>query len=265
MSKNFLDIASLFSDNPQHTWSNGIQSSRIDQIWISPSLSLTPISFKTIDITPFYNADHKLIICSFEISNLTSQPTTHSIKTNTFSPHATPHRPLINTSLFKQHRKITHLLSSLHSFKQSTPLPIKWHTTFCSIKTIASLHNYTFPKRDFINKQITENIKKRCNNMKDNLSSMLSSILEKPYRCIDLNKILITLPDGSQHISSDPDTVKSHTRIHFSNISSTANNPPPNNLWNEWAHVYQPLNYIKPEWYDSILSPITKTELLNNI
>ncbi|CAJ0866006.1 17123_t:CDS:2 [Entrophospora sp. SA101] len=101
--------------------------------------------------------------------------------------------------------------------------------------------------------------------MKDNLSSMLSSILEKPYRCIDLNKILITLPDGSQHISSDPDTVKSHTRIHFSNISSTANNPPPNNLWNEWAHVYQPLNYIKPEWYDSILSPITKTELLNNI
>ncbi|CAJ0847459.1 8342_t:CDS:1, partial [Entrophospora sp. SA101] len=101
--------------------------------------------------------------------------------------------------------------------------------------------------------------------MKDNLSSMLSSILEKPYRRIDLNKILITLPDGSQHISSDPDTVKSHTRIHFSNISSTANNPPPNNLWNEWAHVYQPLNYIKPEWYDSILSPITKTELLNNI
>src|SRR5215213_6433247 len=85
MSKNFLDIASLFSDNPQHTWSNGIQSSRIDQIWISPSLSLTPISFKTIDITPSYNADHKLIICSFEISNLTSQPTTHTIKTNTCS------------------------------------------------------------------------------------------------------------------------------------------------------------------------------------
>jgi len=101
--------------------------------------------------------------------------------------------------------------------------------------------------------------------MKDNLSNMLSSILEQPYRRIDLNKILITLPDGSQHISSDPDTVKSHTRIHFSNISSTANNPPPDNLWNEWAHDYQPLNYIKPEWYDSILSPITKTELLNNI
>nr|CAG8433120.1 647_t:CDS:2 [Entrophospora candida] len=76
---------SLFSDNTHHTWSNSIQSSRIDQIWISPSLSLTPISFKSIDITPFYNADHKLIISSFEISNLTSQPTTHSIKTNTFS------------------------------------------------------------------------------------------------------------------------------------------------------------------------------------
>ncbi|CAJ0865995.1 17122_t:CDS:1 [Entrophospora sp. SA101] len=226
MSKNFLDIASLFSDNPQHTWSNGIQSSRIDQIWISPSLSLTPISFKTIDITPFYNADHKLIICSFEISNLTSQPTTHSIKTNTcsrqifnysattfeqwtkfankidlmieksklkfliqqpkslnninsiwqefskiiisaanetlptkkVSPHATPHRPLVNTSLFKQHCKITHLLSSLHSFKQSTPLPIKWHTTFCSIKTIAFLHNYTFPSFILFNTEVLENI-----------------------------------------------------------------------------------------------------------
>ena len=88
-------------------------------------------------------------------------------------------------------------------------------------------------EREFVNNQITENIKKRCNNMKDNLSSMLSSILEKPYRRIDLNKILITLPDGSQHMSSDPDTVKSYTKNHFSNISTTTNNLPPNNLWNE--------------------------------
>jgi ribonuclease HI len=120
-------------------------------------------------------------------------------------------------------------------------------------------------ERIFTNKQITENIKRRCNNMKDNLTNMLSSILEQPYRRIDLNKILITLPDGSQHISSDPNTVKSHTKVHFSNISNTTNNLPPDSLWNEWAHIYQPLNYIKPEWYNYILSPITKTELLNNI
>src|SRR3954468_20519485 len=101
--------------------------------------------------------------------------------------------------------------------------------------------------------------------MKDNLSNMLSSILEKPYRRIDLNKVLITLPDGSQHISSDPDTVKSYTKNHFSNISTIINNPPSYDLWNEWAHIYEPLNHIKPKWYDSILSPITETELLKNI
>src|SRR5947209_20428881 len=50
-------------------------------------------------------------------------------------------------------------------------------------------------ERKFINKQITENIKKRCNNLKDSPAKMLSSVLEKSHRRIDLNKILITLDD----------------------------------------------------------------------
>lgn len=85
MSKNFIDIATLFSNNPPHTWSNGNQTSRIDQIWISPSLALTPISFNTFDIDTFYNADHKLILSSFDLAILNSHPTTHSIKTSLHS------------------------------------------------------------------------------------------------------------------------------------------------------------------------------------
>jgi hypothetical protein len=110
-------------------------------------------------------------------------------------------------------------------------------------------------ERKFINKQITENIKKHCNNLKDSPAKMLSSVLEKSHRRIDLNKILITLDDGSQYLSSDPDTVKEHTRLHFSKISSSSHDPP-EQLWGEWSHYYQPLNHIKSSWYNSILPPL---------
>ena len=363
MTKNFIDIATLFSDNPSYTWSNGSHSSRIDQIWMSPSISLTPISFDTLDITSFFNADHKLILCSLDLSIFCSHPTTHTIKTslhsrkifnysattseqwklfaegvdlmikaseiNTLcketpsldninsiwkelssiiitvanknlptkkiSPQNTPHRPLAHTPLFKHHRKIAHLLSSLHSFKKTTPSHSKWYKTFLSIKSITSSHNFTFPnfvpfnptnlneiikatkdftnllkqtclieERNFINKQISENIKKRCNNLKDNPTRMLSSILEREHRRIDLNKVLITTEDGSQHLSSHPDDVKTYTRSHFSKISSSPQSPP-HHLWNEWSLHYQPPNHINPEWYCSVMSPISIEELGDTI
>ena len=363
MTKNFIDIATLFSSNPSHTWSNGNQTSRIDQIWISPSLALTPISFNALNITSFFNADHKLLLSSLDLSTLVLHPTTHSIKTNMYSrkifnytattpekwenftnqidlmieesqintlfkqppslnninsiwqelssiiittaknilptkkvsPQTTPHRPLAHTPLFRHHRKITHLLSSLHSFKQLPPSPSKWYITYSSIQSVTYSHNFTLPnflpfsstnlniiinatknfeqslrqiclleERKFINKQITENIKKRCNNLKDSPAKMLSSVLEKSHRRIDLNKILITLDDGSQYLSSDPDTVKEHTRLHFSKISSSSHDPP-EQLWGEWSHYYQPLNHIKSSWFNSILSPITRIELTNTI
>ena len=66
-----------------------------------------------------------------------------------------------------------------------------------------------------INLEIRESINQRCEMLKDNQQRMINSILEKPFKKIAIDRILINEAKGKDFFN-DPDEVLKKTAKHFS-------------------------------------------------
>ena len=110
-------------------------------------------------------------------------------------------------------------------------------------------------------KRIRENIEKRYNIIVKAQKRMLNSILEKPWKKIIIDKVIVEKEKerGALDLITDPDKVKREIdtyykdqfrrRAHqFENISS------------DWEQEYKPKDWIEEEWYSSVLRPINIEE-----
>jgi len=104
-------------------------------------------------------------------------------------------------------------------------------------------------------------INKRCDNLQDDLSKMIASILNQKKRSIVLDRLLITDKEsGDKHFTIEPEEIKSATINHFQNfaVPSTPAYPMPP----RWSEQYKPKDYVNEQHYTNLMQPPTYDEWL---
>src|SRR6266511_2855467 len=104
-------------------------------------------------------------------------------------------------------------------------------------------------------RQIAQFFEQRCDDIKNNQSRMIDSILERSHRRIRLDRVL--LDDGS--LTLDEGKINDKITEHFQNIAGPNTSQtviPPS-----WKDDYEPLPFIDDNWYNDQLSHINLEEL----
>src|SRR6185295_13745180 len=101
-------------------------------------------------------------------------------------------------------------------------------------------------------------INRRYSDFKDNTSRMLDSILQRRAKPISYEKVIT-----ADSIITNQEEIKEAVRTHFKNW--TKKNPSNDALWKEWKPFYSPLQHIHNDIYNTLLSPISTTELKQTI
>ncbi len=87
---------------------------------------------------------------------------------------------------------------------------------------------------------------------------MIDSILNRDRKRIVLDRLLITDPVHGKVLVTDPTTIKQHAAHHFQQYALPQTTVPPMN--DRWLQQYAPKEYIKDEWYQSLMVPLTWEE-----
>jgi ribonuclease HI/exonuclease III len=114
-------------------------------------------------------------------------------------------------------------------------------------------------------KMIIENIEKRYGMIGKSEKQMLNSILERPWKSILIEKILVAreLSDRSELIL-DPELVKNQVDEHFQNQFRKRRHKF-EELTEDWKEEYQPKSWIKQEWYEEVMDEITEEDWYNSL
>ncbi|GES81685.1 hypothetical protein GLOIN_2v149057 [Rhizophagus clarus] len=103
--------------------------------------------------------------------------------------------------------------------------------------------NYNTIKNDITKKNIEYFVEARNNNLTDNQSKMLYSILNRQPRKIMLSKLQYTDENNELTFTTDPDKIESLTRHHFQSYASPSQRnyyTSPDDLPPPWNEVYLP-------------------------
>lgn len=110
-------------------------------------------------------------------------------------------------------------------------------------------------------KEIEENIERRHQMIDGKQGKMLASLLEKPYRKIQIDRLLEE-KDNYKELITDPDEVLKRTKEHFQNQFRPRHFD--QNLWEEnWKEIYKPKKEIQEEWYEKLDHNVTEVEWLD--
>jgi hypothetical protein len=159
--------------------------------------------------------------------------------------------------LNKHHITIPTIPSSDANFLQLE----QWHQ---ELKDLLTTIRHVWKKNllDHQSAQIKQFIQKRESYLEDNKKAMIRSILNRPTRHINLEKLIVHDPDPT--IITDAQTIQDTVKKHYENWT-TRRNPQPISNFPEWQQEYQPKTQILTEWYQKMLTPITTEELLQTI
>src|SRR5215216_3485817 len=94
---------------------------------------------------------------------------------------------------------------------------------------------------------IKQLVDKRCDDLLNNTSNMIDSILNRKKNTIILDRLLINDPiTGNKRFTVDPNEIKESTRHHFQNFAlpDTASHPIPS----RWINQYRPKDYISSSY-----------------
>jgi len=107
-------------------------------------------------------------------------------------------------------------------------------------------------------KEIEEHVEKRCQMIDGKQGKMLRSILEKPIKKLQIDR-LIGEEDNKRRLYIEPEEVLNETRNHFqSQFRSRQFN---SEIFNErWREVYEPKKSIEEDWYCELNQSITEEE-----
>ena len=109
-----------------------------------------------------------------------------------------------------------------------------------------------------INLEIRKSVNQRYEMLKDNQRRMINSILEKPFKKVAIDRILINEAKGKEFFN-DPDEVLGKTAEHFSKQFKKRNFHEEEML-DEWKEIYKPITRIKESVYRNLSNRITKEE-----
>src|SRR6185369_12860541 len=110
------------------------------------------------------------------------------------------------------------------------------------------------------NQLIKEAIETRCNNIDDNPSRMINSILDRHKKPLIINKIIESGENEEPVIYTETEEIMDKTRKYFRNTSVQRQ-------WDrveyirQWSDQYTPRNYINEDWYEDLMTNIPETEL----
>ncbi|PKC67762.1 hypothetical protein RhiirA1_393459 [Rhizophagus irregularis] len=111
--------------------------------------------------------------------------------------------------------------------------------------------------------QIISNIKKRCDNYKDDQGRMIQSITEKEMVSISIEKIYKKDHNGNEVLITDENQVMEETNRHFQTVAGSVNRKKP--IQGRWKEQYKPQPHINENIYSSIMDAPSYDEWLDII
>ncbi|GBB90362.1 hypothetical protein RclHR1_01730010 [Rhizophagus clarus] len=124
--------------------------------------------------------------------------------------------------------------------------------------------NYNTIKNDITKKNIEYFVKARNNNLTENQSKMLYSILNRQSRKITLSKLQYIDENNKPTFTTDPDKIESLTRHHFQSYASPSHRnhyTSPDDLPSLWNDVYLPRHDINDSIWHPLLQPLSMDDL----
>ena len=107
-------------------------------------------------------------------------------------------------------------------------------------------------------KQIEENINKRCEMIKSDQGRMITSLLNRPYKKIILDRF-ITQVKEEVNLITEPKAVLSGLAKHYEN-QFRKRDTKLDEMSKEWKEIYEPKEWIKETWYKSLEKTIEEEE-----
>ncbi|CAB5346822.1 unnamed protein product [Rhizophagus irregularis] len=111
--------------------------------------------------------------------------------------------------------------------------------------------------------QIISNIKKRCDNYKEDQGRMIQSITEKEMVSISIEKIYKKDHNGNEVLITDENQVMEETNHHFQTVAGSVNRKKP--IQGRWKEQYKPQPHINENIYSSIMDAPSYDEWLDII
>jgi len=106
--------------------------------------------------------------------------------------------------------------------------------------------------------EINEHIDRRCEMIKNNQSRMINSLLEKPFKKVAIDRLLINKVEGNE-LLNNPEEVLNATAEHFRSQFKKRSFQK-EGITYEWEKVYSPIAEIKESYYKNLNKRITDKE-----
>jgi hypothetical protein len=107
-------------------------------------------------------------------------------------------------------------------------------------------------------KEIKDFTEKRCQMIRNDQGKMINSLLDKPYKKIQIDKIIEEI-DGQRKLFTEPLAILEKTKDHFQNQLRTRQFNQ-EMLEKGWKKIYEPKKSIDPNWYNELNQNITDEE-----
>jgi len=106
--------------------------------------------------------------------------------------------------------------------------------------------------------EINEHVDRRCEMIKNNQSRMINSLLEKPFKKVAIDRLLINKVEGNE-LLNNPEEVLNATAEHFRSQFKKRSFQKEGMTY-EWEKVYSPIAEIKESYYKNLNKKITDEE-----
>jgi exonuclease III len=106
--------------------------------------------------------------------------------------------------------------------------------------------------------EIRECIDRRCEMIKNNQRRMINSLLEKPFKKVVIDRLLVE-EEGNKELLNEPVEVLEKTADHFRKQFKKRNFQE-EDFTSEWKSIYNPIARIQASWYEDLNSEVTEEE-----
>ncbi|GES90260.1 ribonuclease H-like domain-containing protein [Rhizophagus clarus] len=164
-------------------------------------------------------------------------------------------------------KRLLHNIPFISSFIIPKQITLKnFDTTKSFLKQLLQTlrFNYNTIKNDITKKNIEYFVEARNNNLTENQSKMLYSILNRQPRKITLSKLQYMDENNKPTFTTDPVKIESLTRHHFQLYASPSQRnhyTSPDDLPSPWNEVYLPRHDIDDNIWHPLLQPLSMDDL----
>ncbi|GBB87496.1 hypothetical protein RclHR1_13990006 [Rhizophagus clarus] len=171
------------------------------------------------------------------------------------------------------YRFLLNIKKSLHNIPFISSFIIPKHITLKNFEATKSFlkqllqtlrYNYNTTKNDITKKNIEYFVEARNNNLTENQSKMLYSILNRQPRKITLSKLQYIDDNNKPTFTTDPDKIETLTCQHFQSYASPSRRnyySSPDDLPSPWNDAYSPRHDINDSIWHPLLQPLSMDDL----